>query len=56
MIASMCPSELVPTHGVHNEIQLPIIHNHIDPGFQQLIHNVDDRLHEVTLHAYEDVR
>ena len=52
----MCPSESVPTYGVHDEIQLSIVHGHIDPSYQQLIHDVDGRLHEVSFHAYEDVR
>lgn len=32
--ASTCHSERVPTHGVHNEIELSVIHRHVDPGFQ----------------------
>lgn len=54
LTASTCPTDCVPTHGVHDEIELSIIHGHIDPGFQQLIHNADDRLHEVPLHVLED--
>lgn len=52
---SMGPSECFPTYGVHDEIELAIIDGHVDAGFQQLVHDADDGLHEVPLHVLEDI-
>lgn len=43
------------THGVNNEIQLPIIDCNIDIGCQKLINNINDRFHEVPSHVLKDI-
>lgn len=43
------------THGVNNEVQLPIIDCDIDIGCQELINNIDDRFHEVLSHVLKDL-
>lgn len=43
------------THGIYDEIKLSIIHGHVDPCLQQLVHNANDWLHEVLLHVHKDV-
>lgn len=43
------------THGVNNEIQLPIVDCNIDLGCQKLINNINDRSHEVLSHVLKDL-
>lgn len=43
------------THGVNNEIQLPIVDCNTDVGCQQLVNNIDDRFHEVLSHVLKDI-
>lgn len=43
------------THGVNNEIQLPVIDSNIDIGCQKLINNINNRFHEVLSHVLKDI-
>lgn len=49
------PAKKSLTHGVNNEIQLPIIDCNIDAGCQKLINNINDRFHEVLNHVLKDI-
>lgn len=43
----------VHTHGVHDEIQLPVVDGDVDSGAQQLVDHIHHRSHEVSRHVAE---